>query len=281
MELLAEHRCHGGVQRFYRHDSTAIGLPMRFGIYLPPQAVHARVPVLFCLAGLTCTEETFAMKAGAQRAAARHGIALVMPDTSPRGAVLVGEADSWDFGVGAGFYLDATREPWSLHWRMETYLTSELRELAGNAFAVDLDRAGILGHSMGGHGALTLALRHPGMFKSVSALAPICAPAQCPWGIKAFSGYLGPDREDWKAYDASELMRRQPLAPYPQGILVDQGMADQFLAQQLHPHRLEDACAAVDQPLTMRRHEGYDHSYYFIASFVEDHVAFHAERLSG
>lgn len=280
MELLAEHRCHGGIQRFYRHDSAAIGLPMRFGIYLPPQAVHARVPLLFCLAGLTCTEETFAMKAGAQRAAARHGIALVMPDTSPRGGRIAGEADSWDFGVGAGFYLDATRQPWSRHWRMETYLTSELRELAGNAFAVDLARAGILGHSMGGHGALTLALRHPGMFKSVSALAPICAPAQCPWGIKAFSGYLGPDREDWEAHDAGELMRRQPFAPYPQGILVDQGMADQFLAQQLHPHRLEDACAAVDQPLTMRRHEGYDHSYYFIASFVEDHVGFHAERLS-
>ena len=280
MELLGEHRCHGGIQRFYRHDSAAIGLPMRFGIYLPPQAVHARVPLLFCLAGLTCTEETFAMKAGAQRAAARHGIALVMPDTSPRGGRIAGEADSWDFGVGAGFYLDATREPWSRHWRMETYLTGELRELAGNAFAVDLARTGILGHSMGGHGALTLALRHPGMFKSVSALAPICAPAQCPWGIKAFSGYLGPDREEWKAHDASELMRRQPFAPYPQGILVDQGMADQFLAQQLHPHRLEDACAAVDQPLTMRRHEGYDHSYYFIASFVEDHVGFHAERLS-
>jgi S-formylglutathione hydrolase len=276
-ELLSEYRCFGGVQRFYRHASQVIGLPMRFGVYLPPQAESGRVPLLTYLAGLTCTEETFAIKAGAQRHAARLGLALLTPDTSPRGAGVPGEADAWDFGVGAGFYLDATREPWRQHWRMESWLLDELLPQVAAELAVDAQRCGLFGHSMGGHGALTLALRHPGRFVSLSALAPIAAPSRCPWGEKAFSGYLGDDRTQWAEHDATELMARQTQPPYPGGILVDQGLADAFLAQQLHPHLFEAACAAAGQPLTLRRHAGYDHGYYFIASFVEDHLAHHAE----
>ena len=278
-ELLSEHRCFGGVQRFYRHASQVIGLPMRFGVYLPPQAESGRVPLLTYLAGLTCTEETFAIKAGAQRHAARLGLALLTPDTSPRGANVPGEADAWDFGVGAGFYLDATREPWRQHWRMESWLLDELLPQVAAEWPVDAQRCGLFGHSMGGHGALTLALRHPGRFVSLSAFAPIAAPSRCPWGEKAFSGYLGDDRTRWAEHDATELMARQTQPPYPGGILVDQGLADAFLAQQLHPQLFEAACAAVGQPLTLRRHAGYDHGYYFIASFVEDHLTHHAEAL--
>lgn len=279
LELLSEHRCFGGVQRFYRHASQVIGLPMRFGVYLPPQAESGRVPLLTYLAGLTCTEETFAIKAGAQRHAARLGLALLTPDTSPRGANVPGEADAWDFGVGAGFYLDATREPWRQHWRMESWLLDELLPQVAAEWPVDAQRCGLFGHSMGGHGALTLALRHPGRFVSLSAFAPIAAPSRCPWGEKAFSGYLGDDRTRWAEHDATELMARQTQPPYPGGILVDQGLADAFLAQQLHPQLFEAACAAVGQPLTLRRHAGYDHGYYFIASFVEDHLTHHAEAL--
>jgi len=283
-EVLSEHACFGGVQRFHRHASVEIGLPMRFALYLPPQAMDdgARVPLLVYLAGLTCTEETFTMKAGAQRVAAELGLALLMPDTSPRGANLPGEADSWDFGVGAGFYLDAAREPWSRHWRMESWLMKELLPQVGQHAPVRYDRTGLFGHSMGGHGALTLALRHPGVFASLSALAPICAPMRCAWGQKAFSGYLGDDRASWAAHDASELMRAQRSAPYPQGILLDQGLADKFLAeQQLQPEAFESACAAVGQPLTLRRHAGYDHGYYFIATMVGDHLRHHAKVLAG
>lgn len=280
LELSSEHACFGGVQRFYRHDSGVIGLPMRFGIYLPPQASSGRVPLLTYLAGLTCTEETFAIKAGAQRVAARLGLALLTPDTSPRGANVPGEADAWDFGVGAGFYLDATREPWRRHWRMESYLVDELLPLVAAELPVDGQRCGLFGHSMGGHGALTLALRHPGRFGSLSAFAPIASPSRCPWGEKAFAGYLGDDRIPWAGHDATELMARQAQPPYPAGILVDQGLADRFLAEQLHPHLFEAACAAVGQPLTLRRHAGYDHGYYFIASFVEDHLAHHAAALA-
>lgn len=283
-ETLSEHACFGGLQRFHRHASAAIGLPMRFALYLPPQALgpDARpVPLLVCLAGLTCTEETFAMKAGAQRGAAQRGLALLMPDTSPRGAGLPGEADSWDFGAGAGFYLDATRAPWSAHWRMETWLLDELLPQVWAQAPVRRAATGITGHSMGGHGALTLALRHPGVFRSVSALAPICAPTRCPWGERAFTGYLGPDRSTWAAHDASALMAAQAAPPYPGGILVDQGLADKFLADQLHPEALEAACAAVGQPLTLRRHAGYDHGYYFIASVVDDHLRHHAAALVG
>ncbi|SPA01473.1 esterase D [Cupriavidus taiwanensis] len=280
MELISQHGCHGGVQRFYRHDSVAIGLPMRFAVYLPPQAqAGARVPVLFYLAGLTCTEETFMIKAGAQRFAAEHGLMLVAPDTSPRGAGLPGEADAWDFGVGAGFYVDATEAPWQKHWRMESYVAEELFELVTTALPGDAARVGIFGHSMGGHGALVLAQRHPQRFRSVSAFAPIAAPSRCPWGEKAFTGYLGSDRAAWAQHDASELMARQQGAPLPAGILVDQGLDDQFLQSQLHPDAFAAACQAVGQPLTLRRHSGYDHGYYFITSFIADHIRHHATQL--
>jgi S-formylglutathione hydrolase len=277
LELIGEYACFGGVQRFYRHASGAIGLPMQFGVYLPPQALRGEtVPVLIYLAGLTCNEETFAIKAGAQQHAARLGLAIVTPDTSPRDTDLDEANEAWDFGEAASFYLDATERPWSAAWQMETYLTQELPKLLARDLPVDTQRMGIFGHSMGGHGALTLALRNPGLFKSLSALAPIAAPTQCPWGEKAFSGYLGPDRSTWQAFDASILMSHQPTPPYPDGILVDQGLADKFLPNQLHPEQLEAACAQVGQPLTLRRHEGYDHGYYFIQSFVADHLTHHA-----
>ena len=281
LELLSQHGCFGGVQRFYKHSSTQIGLAMRFSVYLPPQAEQGPVPAVMFLAGLTCTEETFMVKAGAQRLAAELGLALICPDTSPRGANVPGEADAWDFGVGAGFYLDATQAPWQQHWRMESYLLKELLPLLGTALPIDLQRLGLFGHSMGGHGALTLALRHPGVFRSLSAFAPICAPSQCPWGEKAFTGYLGDDRQTWAAHDATALMQSQAQAPYPDGILIDQGMDDKFLAEQLHPHLFEAACLEVRQPLTLRRHAGYDHGYYFIASFMGDHLAHHHRALTG
>jgi S-formylglutathione hydrolase len=279
LELIEEHVCHGGVQRFYRHESKTIGLPMRFSVYLPPHAQHGRVPALFYLAGLTCTEETFPVKAGAQRFAARHGMALVAPDTSPRGAGIAGETDAWDFGVGAGFYVDATREPWSKHYRMYSYVRDELRETVAAELPVDVTRLGIFGHSMGGHGALMLALRNPGLYRSVSAFAPIAAPMRCPWGQKAFSGYLGDDRDAWRSYDASELVARGDAARFESGILIDQGLGDKFLSEQLHPDVFEAACLAAGQSLTLRRHEGYNHGYYFIQTFIEDHIAHHARSL--
>ena len=280
-ELLSAHACFGGEQRFYRHQASAIGLPMQFSVFLPPQALAGeKVPALLYLAGLTCTEETFMVKAGAQRLAAELGLALISPDTSPRGANVPGEADAWDFGVGAGFYLDATQAPWASHWRMESYLLNELLPTATATLPIDGERLGIFGHSMGGHGALTLALRHPGVFKSLSAFAPICAPTQCPWGHKAFSGYLGADQSSWIEHDATVLMQHQPVAPYPAGILIDQGLADKFLAEQLHPHLFEAACVAIGQPLTLRRHAGYDHGYYFIQSIMADHLAHHAAVLT-
>ena len=282
-ELLGEHACFGGKQRFYRHDSREIGLPMRFSVFLPPQAridaAGGKVPALLYLAGLTCNEETFMAKAGAQRLAAELGLALIAPDTSPRGANVPGETDSWDFGVGAGFYLDATQAPWSKNYRMESWITAELLPLLTATLPIDAGRIGIFGHSMGGHGALTLALRHPGLFKSVSAFAPICAPSQCPWGRKVFTGYLGADESDWPDHDATALMQHQPIAPYPGGILIDQGLSDKFLADQLHPELFEAACASAGQPLTLRRHAAYDHGYYFIASFMAEHLAHHARQL--
>jgi len=288
LELLSEHACFGGVQRFYKHASNEIGLPMRFGLFLPPQALAGEpVPMLAYLAGLTCTEETFATKAGAQRLAAKLGLALLMPDTSPRNTGVDSEDQHWDFGAGAGFYLDATQAPWSGHWCMESYLLKELLPQAAVEFGLDATRQGLFGHSMGGHGALTLALRHPGVFASVSAFAPICAPTQCPWGHKAFTGYLGQDKaaasgqsaSAWAAHDASALMAEQKTAPYPGGILIDQGLADKFLAEQLHPEAFEAACAQARQPLTLRRHAGYDHGYYFLASFIDDHLRHHAAAL--
>ena len=278
LEVISRHRAFGGTQLFYKHVSECIGLPMRFSAYLPPQAEHDKVPVLFYLAGLTCTEETFMIKAGAQRRAAELGLMLVTPDTSPRGAGVPGEDDDWDFGTGAGFYLDATREPWSRHYRMESYVANELFDLVTRQLPADADRAGMFGHSMGGHGALVLALKHRDRYRSVSAFAPISAPTRCPWGEKAFSGYLGDDRKAWAKHDASELMAGMKC-PFPGGILIDQGLADNFLEKQLYPEVFEEACAKAGQPLTLRRHEGYDHGYYFISTFIDDHLAFHAERL--
>lgn len=277
LKTLEEHACFGGTQGFHEHASDTIGLPMRFGVYLPPQAARGPVPVLYYLAGLTCNEQTFAIKAGAQQHAARLGIALVTPDTSPRGTGVEGADQDWDFGHGAGFYLDATAQPYARHWRMESYVARELPQVLQRRFAVDTARAGIFGHSMGGHGALTLALRHPGRYRSVSALAPICAPSEVPWGHKAFTGYLGGHREAWSTHDAVQLVRRGARVP---PLLVDQGLADTFLAAQLRPERLEEACAAAGQPLTLRRHAGYDHGYFFVASFVADHLAHHAEALA-
>ena len=280
LESIETHLAHGGTQSIYRHESKTIGLPMRFSVYLPPHAHHARVPALFYLAGLTATEETFPIKAGAQRFAAKHGIALVSPDTSPRGANIAGETDDWDFGAGAGFYVDATREPWSRHYRMYSYVRDELRETVTSQLPIDGARLGIFGHSMGGHGALVLALRNPDIYRSVSAFAPIAAPTRCPWGKKAFTGYLGDDPEAWTQYDASELVKGAQQPRFPAGILVDQGLADKFRIEQLHPDVFERACLESGQPLTMRRHEGYDHGYYFIETFIEDHIAHHARALT-
>jgi len=281
LEVISEHRCFDGVQRFYKHASQAIGLPMQFSVYLPPQASLTpiqRLPVLFYLAGLTCTQETFMIKGGAQRFAAQHGIMLVACDTSPRGAGCAGEDEDWDFGTGAGFYLDALQTPWSQHYRMESYVAQELFSIATEELPGDKNRAGIFGHSMGGHGALTLALRHPGQYRSVSAFAPIAAPVRCPWGHKAFAAYLGEDKALWEQHDASFLMA-QRNNPFPGGILIDQGLADNFLKEQLYPEAFEQACRQANQALTLRRHEGYDHGYYFISTFMQDHLAFHAAQL--
>jgi S-formylglutathione hydrolase len=278
-EVVSQHRSFGGTVGFYKHEAASTASSMKFAVYTPPQAQSGRVPVLYYLAGLTCTEETFMIKAGAQRVAAELGIMLVAPDTSPRGVKLPGDTDSWDFGVGAGFYVDATVEPWSRHYRMYTYVTQELRALIEAQFPADTARTGIFGHSMGGHGALTIALRNPERYRSVSAFAPIAAPKQCPWGQKAFSGYLGPDRGQWSQYDATELVAGVKDAAGRPPILIDQGLSDQFLQTQLHPHLFEEACRKVGYPLQLRRHEGYDHSYYFISSFVQDHLVHHARIL--
>jgi S-formylglutathione hydrolase len=243
LEVTSEHGCHGGIQAFYRHDAETIGLPMRFSVFHPPVEEKQLVPVLFFLAGLTCNEETFMAKAGAQRWAAQHGIMLVAPDTSPRETGIAGTPEEWDIGEGAGFYLDATEPPWDRHFRMESYLVHELRPLILNEFNADADRVGIFGHSMGGHGALVLALRHPQHFHSVSALAPVAAATQCPWGQKAFRQYLGNEETAWRKHDASILMR-ELRTPFPQGILIDQGLDDKFLEEQLLPQEFERACEA-------------------------------------
>ncbi len=280
IETLSEQRCFEGTQGFYRHQSRIIGLPMRFGVFRPPQAATRPVPTLFYLAGLTCTEETAVIKAGFQRLAAQLGVMVVTCDTSPRNTGIAGEADDWEFGAGAGFYLNATQQPWAGFYRMYDYLLEELREVVLADFPADPDRLGIFGHSMGGHGALVLALRNPGVFKSVSAFAPICSPTRCAWGRKALPRYLGEDPSAWKAYDAVELMSAAGRALFPE-ILIDQGLADKFLHQsQLLPELFEAACAASGQPLRLRRHAGYDHGYYFISTFVEEHLRFHAAALA-
>jgi S-formylglutathione hydrolase len=278
IETLSEQRCFGGLQGFYRHQSRETGTAMRFAVYQPPQAQSGTVPVLWFLSGLSCTEENFTAKAGAQRVAAELGLMLVAPDTSPRGDGVPGDPDNaYDFGLGAGFYVDATEAPWSTHYRMYSYITRELPAVLATHFPADMTRQGITGHSMGGHGALTLALKNPGTFRTVSAFAPIVAPSDVPWGQKALGRYLGEDRSVWGAYDACQLIRAGHRAPL---LLVDQGEADKFLDGQLRPDLLEDACAAMGQPLLLRRQPGYDHSYYFIASFIEEHLRWHAQGLS-
>lgn len=279
LEIVNLHQCFGGVMGIYRHDSAETGCPMRFSVFVPPLALKQQVPVLYFLAGLTCTEETFMIKGGAQRVAAELGLMLVSPDTSPRDVSLPGDSDSWDFGLGAGFYLDATQEPWSRHYRMYSYVTRELPAIIQSNFPVDSQRVGIFGHSMGGHGALTIALKNPDVYHSISAFAPIAAPTRAPWGEKAFTNYLGPNREKWQQYDATALVSSLKDAHRCPPILIDQGLSDQFLEQQLHPHLFEDACRKVNYPLTLRRHTGYDHGYYFIATYMEDHLRHHARTL--
>lgn len=276
MELLQQNRCFDGEQRIYRFNSNTLKGDSRLGVYLPPQALEGEAcPALFYLAGLTCTEETFAIKAHAQRLAAQLGLILIMPDTSPRGDQ-VAQGDHWDIGQGAGFYINATQAPWAEHYQMESFIADELYALVLQQFPIQQHRVGIFGHSMGGHGALTLAFKYPEKFKSVSAFAPICAPSQCPWGEKAFSNYLGNDQAVWKQHDATALVSEKG-ALYNE-ILIDQGLQDQFYVQ-LHPAAFQQACTQVGQALTLREHAGYDHGYYFIQSFMDDHLQFHAVQL--
>jgi S-formylglutathione hydrolase len=277
IETLSEQRCYGGVQGFYRFASDACGGPMTFGVYAPPQAAHGKVPVLYYLAGLTCTAETFLIKAGAQRIATELGLMLVAPDTSPRDTGFEGATGDWEFGEGAGFYLDATQPPWSARFNMETHVVQELPALIDAHFAADPARVGIMGHSMGGHGALTLALRHPGKYRAVSALAPVVAPTKVPWGRKALPRYLGDDPAAWDALDACELVRAGKHCAGT--ILIDQGEADNFLREQLRPELFAQACGEAGQSLTLRMQPGYDHSYWFIQTFIEDHLRHHAAAL--
>jgi S-formylglutathione hydrolase len=276
--VVSQNLCFGGVQGVYTHAAAETRCTMRFGVFMPPQARQAPVPVLYWLSGLTCTEENFIVKAGAQRVAAELGIAIVVPDTSPRGLGIAGEADAYDFGLGAGFYVDATEPPWSTGYRMYSYVTQELPAHVEARFAIDARRAGIFGHSMGGHGALTIALKNPGRYRSVSAFAPIASPMRCPWGEKALSGYLGADRERWRDYDATALIEDRGWHGAP--LLVDQGTSDPFLDSQLRPELLRDACNASGVALDLRLRDGYDHSYFFIATFIEDHLRFHARHLT-
>lgn len=275
LDIVSEHRCFGGVQGFYRHESKACALPMRFAVYRPSQAERARVPVLYFLSGLTCTEENFTIKAGAQRFAAELGVMLVVPDTSPRNTGIPGEAQTIYFGAGAGLYLDATQAPWSRNFQMYTYIAGELPRVIGENFPADMSRESVFGHSMGGHGALIVALKNPSRFRSVSAFAPIASTMRAEWPQAAMERYLGPDRETWKAYDATELMATRQL---PFEILVDQGANDASLPA-LRPDLLEETCRRYNQPLKLRYRQGYDHNYYFIGSFIEDHMRHHAAAL--
>ncbi len=277
LRLVSQHGCFGGSQRFYAHDSSECRTEMRFSVYLPPQVAAGPVAVLYYLAGLTCTEETFMVKAGAQRLAARLGLMLVAPDTSPRRVRFPGDDASWDFGLAAGFYVDAVQPPWSANYRMYSYVTEELPRIVAAEFPADPARQGIFGHSMGGHGALVCALRNPGQYRCVSAFAPIVAPSQVPWGQKAFTGYLGTDRAAWRDYDASALAAR---SRFPHPILIDQGSDDRFLAEQLRPEAFAAACRESGTELQLRTQPGYDHGYYFIASFVDDHLRHHARALT-
>ncbi len=276
LETVKSHRVCGGELRYCRHDSAATGTPMTFSVFTPEGP--GPFPVLLWLSGLTCTEDNFTTKAGAYPAAAEHGMIIVAPDTSPRGQN-VADDPAYDLGQGAGFYVDATEPPWAPHFQMESWLIRDLIPLIRANFPADPVRLGISGHSMGGHGALTLALRQTGIFRSVSAFAPIVSPMNCPWGEKAFTAYLGPDRTAWRDHDACALLRSGLAHGYFDDILVDQGLGDSFLAEQLKPELLEDAAREAGQKLTIRRHEGYDHSYFFIGTFISEHIAWHAHRL--
>lgn len=280
LTALSHSFCFGGIQGFYSHYSRECNAPMKFAVYQPPQAKVGPVPVLYFLSGLTCTEENFMIKAGAQRYAAEHGLMLVVPDTSPRDTGISGENEVWDLGSGAGFYVDATEQPWAKHYRMYSYVVNELPQVIAANFSVKSDRQSIFGHSMGGHGALVCALKNPTQYRSVSALAPLAAPMQCGAGQKAFTAYLGSDQSRWATYDASELIKTTPNHPPFASILIDQGAADPFLSQnQLLPDVFIEACDSAGQPLTFRKHPGYDHGYYFIATFMEDHIRYHADVL--
>ena len=276
LQTVSENRSHGGVQGVYSHASAATGTQMTFSVFVPGHEPDANLPVLWYLSGLTCTHANVTEKGEYRAACAEHGLIFVAPDVSPRGDE-VADDENWDMGKGAGFYVDATQEPWAAHYRMRDYVENELPELIAAQFPADMDRQGITGHSMGGHGAMTIALRNPGRFRSTSAFAPIVSPLKCPWGDKALGGYLGPDRAAWREYDACALIEQGARLP---DLLVDQGTADGFLEEQLKTHLLQEACDKAGQPATIRMQEGYDHSYYFISSFMADHLAWHAQRLS-
>ncbi|XP_023231773.1 S-formylglutathione hydrolase-like [Centruroides sculpturatus] len=275
---ISSFRCFGGYQRIYSHFSEILKCKMNFSIYIPPQAEDNKVPVLYWLSGLTCTEQNFIQKAGAQRYAAEHGVIIVGPDTSPRGCNIEGEDDSWDLGTGAGFYINATEDKWKNHYKMYSYVTEELPDIIIKNFPVVQDKQSIFGHSMGGHGALICALKNPGKYCSVSALAPICNPVEADWGKKAFTAYLGENTESWKNWDATHLVKKYNGPPLT--ILIDQGSEDEFLnLKQLLPENFVKACSESKMPVILRMQEGYDHSYYFISSFISDHIAHHMQFL--
>ncbi len=282
LEKTRSHRQFDGQLNYYTHESRTCSGPMKFTVYLPPEALgkNARkLPALYWLSGLTCTEETFMAEGGAPQAyAKKHGVILVAPDTSPRGTRIQGEDDRYDLGSGASFYVDATEPKWSKHYRMDSYVTRELREIVEESFPVDLERRGIFGHSMGGHGALALGLRNPDLYQSISAFAPICVPSKCPWGIQAFTDYLGMDRSKWAQYDANELLKSSTLKS---AIRIDQGSADEYLVSELFTDEFERTVRSVGAPVTIHRQEGYDHGYYFISTFIEEQIAFHAKNLKG
>ncbi|XP_053661074.1 S-formylglutathione hydrolase [Anopheles marshallii] len=279
ISLISSAKCFGGLQKIYSHQSKELACEMKFAVFLPPSVDHRRLPVLYWLSGLTCNETNFIQKAGAQRYATEHNLIIVCPDTSPRNVNIPGEDDSWDFGSGAGFYIDATKDPWSNHYRMFSYVTQELIDVVNNNFPTVVNKMSIAGHSMGGHGALICALKNPGLYKSVSAFAAISNPTKCPWGQKIFSGYLGEEKEaEWKNWDATELVASYNGPPLE--LYLDQGSEDSFLKDgQLNPNNLVDACRAAQVPCVLNMREGYDHSYFYVASFIGDHIAYHARHL--
>lgn len=274
LKEISSNKSFEGLQKVFSHESSVLKCPMKFAIYLPQEASSKKLPVIYWLSGLTCTEENFMMKAGAQQHAAAHNLILVMPDTSPRGC----NAEGDDFGLGAGFYVDATQDPWKKNYNMYSYITKELPELINSEFPVDPERQSIMGHSMGGHGALICHLKNPGKYRSVSAFAPICNPTQCPWGHKFFTGFLGPNQEHWEEYDATCLVKKYNGPPIP--LLIDQGTDDQFLEEQLHPNNLLKACEGVGMPYLYSKRLGYNHSYFYIATFIGEHIQHHAKYLN-